>query len=119
MTDARERRPSAGATVPTRSRTKSAPGPAFADGADPLYRLIAENARDVVVQMDRDARILYASPSIRVMGYSLEEVIGRRGPEFVHPDDLQRLLDNTANVLRGGQSDVAQDRRYRFRRKDG
>jgi len=82
------------------------------------YRLIAENARDLVVQMDREARIVYASPSVRMVGYSPDELIGRRGPEFVHPDDLQRLLDNTAHVLKGGQSD-ASERRYRFRRKDG
>ena len=75
--------------------------------------------RDFVVQMDRDARIVYASPSVRTMGYSPEEVVGRRGPDFVHPDDLQRLLDNTAYILRGGQNEASQDRRYRFRRKDG
>jgi PAS domain S-box-containing protein len=83
------------------------------------FRVIAENARDIVVQMDRDALILYASPSVRTMGYSPEEVIGRHGPDFVHPEDLQRLRDYTALVLKGGHSEAALDRRYRFRRKDG
>ena len=85
----------------------------------PVPDFIAENARDFVVQMDLEARILYASPSIRSVGYDPEDVIGRRGPEFVHPDDLQQLLDNTANILRGGDAGASQDRRYRFRMKDG
>ena len=94
-------------------------GPMLPGDPEATYRLIAENVRDIVVQMDLNARILYASPSVRTMGYSPEELVDGLGPDFVHPDDLQRLLDNTAHVLRGGQSDAAQDRRYRFRGKDG
>jgi PAS domain S-box-containing protein len=117
MTEAQGRKAFDDATRALQQR----PGEALTIASDPeaRYRLIAENARDIVIQMDRDARILYASPSVRMLGYSPEEVIGRRGPDFVHPDDLKRLLDNTVHVLKGAPSDAAQDRRYRFRWKDG
>ena len=119
MTKAKARRAPDEATTAAPSQMRPSDALTVAGDSDARYRVIAENARDIVVQMDRDARILYASPSVQMMGFSPEEVIGRRGPDFVHGDDLQRLLDNTAYVLKGGQSDAAQDRRYRFRRKDG
>ena len=119
MTKAQKPSASGGASTPTPSQRRLDEAPIAASDPEARFRIIAENTRDIVVQMDRDARILYASPSIRLMGYSPQEVIGRRGPDFVHPDDLQRLLKNTAAVLTGGPADAAQDRRYRFRRKAG
>ena len=48
------------------------------DASDAQYRLVAENASDVVYTTDRSFRINWISPSVtEVMGWRPEEVIGR------------------------------------------
>ena len=57
-----------------------------------LFRSLIENALDAVEIIDKNGIIVYSSPSIeRVMGYTPEEVLGKRAVEFVHPDDLDYL----------------------------
>jgi PAS domain S-box-containing protein len=57
------------------------------------YRLIAEHSRDLIVLLDRQGRVLYASPSHQyVLGYAPIELIGRPALDFVHPDDREQLL---------------------------
>ena len=56
------------------------------------FRLLAENASDVVLQTDRDRRILWVSPSVRqFLGYRPEELIGRNTDELVLAADLPAL----------------------------
>ncbi|HEY9216575.1 MAG TPA: PAS domain S-box protein [Phenylobacterium sp.] len=85
---------------------------------DALDRLIAENTLDIVLQFDRDGRILYASPSCRAAGYAPEEMIGHLGAAFIHPDEVERLLANTRD-LADGFNDPTRNRRYRVRMKNG
>lgn len=57
-----------------------------------LYRLIAENASDVVSLMDCDGRITYVSPSCeRVLGFLPDEMLRMAPFAIVHPDDADRL----------------------------
>ncbi|HZH26621.1 MAG TPA: ATP-binding protein [Azospirillaceae bacterium] len=52
------------------------------------YRLLAENATDIISRHAPDGRWLYASPAIEtVLGYSPQEVMGRHPRDFLHPDD--------------------------------
>jgi diguanylate cyclase (GGDEF)-like protein/PAS domain S-box-containing protein len=55
------------------------------------YRLLAENARDVIWTMEPDGRISYVSPSIELLrGFTPEEAIAQP-LEQIHPrDSLQR-----------------------------
>jgi len=47
------------------------------------YRLLAENAADVIVTLDRQRRFTYVSPSVlRMMGYRPDQLIGRSIAEF-------------------------------------
>jgi PAS domain S-box-containing protein len=53
-----------------------------------LYRLVVENARDLIGIFDAEGRFLFASPSHEtVLGYEPGELIGREGSSFRHPDD--------------------------------
>ena len=53
------------------------------------YRLLAENASDLVVQASPEGLISWVSPSVTaVLGWQAAEVIGHDGFEFVHPDQL-------------------------------
>lgn len=53
------------------------------------FRLLAENATDVVWQVSPDGTIEWSSPSVAsVLGRRPGEVVGRPLAELVHPDDL-------------------------------
>lgn len=55
---------------------------------DELYRLIADNIRDVVYFATPDHICRYCSPSVReVLGYETEELIGRDIRGLIHPED--------------------------------
>lgn len=66
------------------------------NASERLYRLLAENASDVVVHL-REGLISWVSPSVSaVLGGSQSDWIGRRLRESVHPFDLRiydELLD--------------------------
>jgi len=87
--------------------------------AEAKYRLIAECAHDIIVHADLTGRIVYISPSCRALGYEPEELIGALGTDLVHPEDLQRYLENTQQLVRDGVVDRARERQHRFRCKDG
>jgi PAS domain S-box-containing protein len=54
------------------------------------YRLIAENATDVIWTMDTNLRMTYVSPSIaRLRGYTVEEAMGQTVKEMLTPASLQ------------------------------
>ena len=64
------------------------------------YRLLAENANDVIVLGDLNMRRLYISPAVRaVLGYEPEELIGTTPAAFGHPDDTHIFADLRAKVL--------------------
>ena len=57
-----------------------------------LYRLLADNATDVVTLHDLAGRYLYVSPSIRAFGgYSPEDLLGRACWELIHPEDIPHV----------------------------
>jgi diguanylate cyclase (GGDEF)-like protein/PAS domain S-box-containing protein len=52
------------------------------------FRLLTEHSWDIVHVQDADRVITYISPSVqRILGFSPEEMVGKRGALFVHPDD--------------------------------
>jgi PAS domain S-box-containing protein len=66
------------------------------------YRLITENATDIVSLHDRDGRVLYCSPSIRrAFGYDPIKSIGVLSFSLVHPDDQRELKDTLRSLLDG------------------
>jgi diguanylate cyclase (GGDEF)-like protein/PAS domain S-box-containing protein len=61
--------------------------------AEARYRLLAENATDVVIRV-RDRIIIWASPSVHsALGWEPEDWVGASMTEFVHPDDVDSLRD--------------------------
>jgi PAS domain S-box-containing protein len=58
-----------------------------------MYRLLAENSSDVVVQSKDKGKLTYVSPSVKdLLGYEPQELIGIQGEEMVHPDDMDTYL---------------------------
>jgi len=75
-----------------------------------VYRLIAENANDVIWTGDLDGRITYVSPSVlRLRGYTPEEVLARPGSAGVCPGSLplvEKGMAHLAAQIRGEGPDA-------------
>lgn len=81
-----------------------------------LFRLISENAADMVALVDGNGRRLYSSPSYqKLLGFSAEELARTSAYEQIHPDERDGVIAAIAEVRRSGV-----DRRleYRVRHKN-
>ena len=79
------------------------------------YRLLAENASDLVWQTDGAGRIIWASESSQaVLGVPAEELIGR-GPDLAHPDDEPTVAEARRSLAQGQSAEG----RIRLRHADG
>ncbi|HVB70185.1 MAG TPA: PAS domain S-box protein [Acidimicrobiales bacterium] len=75
------------------------------------FRLLAENATDIVIETDGGSSIRWVSPSLlRVLGWRPEEWLGHEPLEFIHPDDVQSVRDHRLAALRGDPTSALQVR---------
>jgi PAS domain S-box-containing protein len=73
--------------------------PAHADDLARLRRLI-EHSTDMLSRHAPDGTCLYTSPACReLLGYEPEELIGRSGFVFVHPDDLADIAQQQDDIV--------------------
>jgi diguanylate cyclase (GGDEF)-like protein/PAS domain S-box-containing protein len=80
------------------------------------YRLLAENASDVVFQLAPDDCFVWISPSIlSILGWEPNELLWRSADEFIHPDDVRLVV----LAFEQPEEGVAQVDELRFRRVDG
>lgn len=81
------------------------------------FRLIAENATDMIMRIDLEGVILYISPSCQtLLGYSSEEMIGRKSGEFYHPEDLGERSKIRLGIVSASEA-ISQV--HRMRQKEG
>ena len=67
---------------------------------DEQFRLLVQHAPDLVVVGDPQGTILYASPSVeQILGYPTAEYIGSNGAQYIHPDDLDLVMDAVQDVV--------------------
>ena len=82
-----------------------------------LFRLISENAADMIAVVDENGHRLYNSPSYeKVLGYNFEDLQATPSIEQIHPED-QSLVQEAAVEAR--QTGVGRRIEYRMRHKDG
>jgi PAS domain S-box-containing protein len=66
------------------------------------YRTVAENISDVVVQGTPEGIITWVSPSVTAAtGWLPADLVGRRFPDLVHPEDLSTLMEHMERLERG------------------
>jgi len=86
--------------------------------SDAQFRLLIENASDLIAILDRTGTFEYASPSNeRVLGYTPEELVGRSAFDIVHPDDtasVRSTFEDTVQTV-----GITHSVEFRFRHKDG
>lgn len=81
-----------------------------------LYRNLVETTGDGIWTMDTAGLLAFVNPRIaEILGYSTEEMLGRRISEFVHPSSVPEVQKHI-DVLRGGGREHFE---FRGRRKDG
>lgn len=82
-----------------------------------LYRLLAENASDVVYMADTTGTIRWASPTFAtVLGIDPEAAVGMRTEQLIHPDDVEFVNRRRPEVYAGHDAD---DTIIRYRSADG
>jgi len=82
------------------------------------YRALVENSSDVIIVVNAEGKIKYASPGMeRVLGYRAAERIGHTSFELVHPDDLAGVAEAYQRILGGEARHVRVE--FRIRHQDG
>lgn len=83
-----------------------------------LFRLLAENAVDIIVRLDLDDHITYASPAMaEVTGFTSEETKGINPISFMHPDDAVNAKERSRQLKAGEVAQTVIE--YRTPHKDG
>jgi len=78
---------------------------------------IINNILDVVVEIDLNGSFTYVSPqSLQILGYEPKEVIGRKALRYVHPDDLESVMNAMRKAIDNNQHLSFE---YRTRHKNG
>ena len=82
-----------------------------------LFRLISENAADMIALVDVNGRRLYNSPAYKkVLGYSSRELEATSAYQQIHPDDVEKVKAASEEAQRTG---VGKRLEYRVRHKNG
>ncbi len=82
-----------------------------------LFRLITENAADMIAVVDANGHRLYNSPSyIKILGYTEQDLGKTTALDEVHPEDREKVLKAAADARRTGAGTSLE---YRMRHKDG
>lgn len=82
-----------------------------------LFRLISENAADMIAVVDVSGKRLYNSPAYeRVLGYSAKELRSTSAYQQIHPEDTQKVMAAAQEARLTG---VGRRLEYRIRHKDG
>ena len=79
-----------------------------------------ENSSEIILIVGPDGTLRYASPAFdRILSYDSEEAIGTMNVlDYVHPDDLPHVLEETEKALSEGGI-ATNNAEYRFLHKDG
>src|SRR6202163_2691147 len=82
-----------------------------------LFRLISENAADLIAVVDMQGNRIYNSLSYeKVLGYSPEELRSSSSFDQIHPEDRERVMEAAQEARRTG---IGRPMEYRIRHKDG
>ena len=82
------------------------------------FRSLTENASDIVTILGDDGILRYVSPSVqRLLGYGMNELLGRNAFEFMHPDDLSPVMEALADAIQ--KPGTTHSATFRFKHSDG
>ncbi|HLG88080.1 MAG TPA: PAS domain S-box protein [Alphaproteobacteria bacterium] len=81
------------------------------------YRMLADNATELITLQDLDGRPVYASPASRtLLGLEPDDLMSMSVPDIVHPEDVAKIAQIGLELdEQHSQSSI----QYRLRRRDG
>jgi len=79
-----------------------------------LFTKITENILDLVILTDPSGNLKFIGNSLEILGYEPQSLIGHNLMDFVHPGDLNSVLETYADFVAGGDPP-----RIRFRCRCG
>ena len=82
------------------------------------FRSLVRYASDIITILDADGTIIYESPAIeRLLGYQAQELVGTNVFNYLHSEDVERVLTIFVQAVQaGGVSPLVE---FRFRHADG
>jgi len=80
-------------------------------------KLVLHNVNDLIATHKlNDLSYEYINPAtLKVLGYSEEELLGKSAIEFIHPDDIEKVTKTIKEDLEQGEGSAE----FRHRKKDG
>ncbi|MFA4884542.1 MAG: PAS domain S-box protein, partial [Desulfotomaculaceae bacterium] len=80
-------------------------------------QLILDNVHDLIaIHKLEDLSYKYVNPvTLKVLGYSQEELFSKSALELIHPDDMVKMLSNLQDLLPTGEG----QNEFRYLKKDG
>ncbi len=80
------------------------------------FRSLVQNAADLITVIEADTTVLYQSPSIQsLLGYTPDEIVGRKLSELVHPDDIAQILLFLRDAMSEPEHPASSEARLRHR----
>ena len=90
-----------------------------AERAKEQYKLLADNANDLVLQCDIDGTVAFASPSAkRLTGFEAEDIIGRNWCDLICPEDSEHIRAGIQAQAAAGDRSRSEPLEYRFIHRD-
>lgn len=83
------------------------------------YRLLAENCHDILLRVDRDGMVRYASPSCSQLGYEAEQVVGHNLLDFLPARAREQAAAALQDLFTASSSQSSISRDYPVVARDG
>lgn len=81
------------------------------------FRALIENAHDGIVLYDQTGKIKFASSSVKkIAGYREAELIGRKGTDFIHPEDIAEARQAFRNLVQKPGKNITIFQRIRHKK---
>lgn len=87
--------------------------------AEAHYRLVADNTADMILRLDLDGAILFASPACHALASEVETLTGQRLADLAEGDDAAHIRDALAGFAAAGAPDQPHSIRARLATANG
>jgi PAS domain-containing protein len=87
--------------------------------AEAHYRLLADNAEDMILRLGHDGAVLFASPACRALASNVDALTGRTLADLAHADDAAQAREEFSAFAARGEVDKPHALRLRLAGADG